>query len=127
MLSLHYDLKSTIKLNKRIKRSGLMELHTILNLFSSDTNVETANATRQHAASARYVLITARCWSSPGARAELNDGQYNQRNTVPVIKVMEAIQYQILIHHPHYCFKYMYLKQELNDNSTTYGFQISCR
>ena len=53
------------------------------NLFSSETSAETAKATRQQAASARYVLMTARCWSSPGARAELNDGQYSHRNTVP--------------------------------------------
>ena len=64
------------------------------NLFSSETSAETAKATRQQAASARYVLMTARCWSSPGARAELNDGQYNHRNTVPTTmgKISERVK-----------------------------------
>ncbi len=73
-----------------------LELCTMSNLFSSDTNADTAKATRQHAARARYVLMTARCWSSPGARAELNDGQYNQRNTVPEIKGHGKFRYSKL-------------------------------
>ena len=53
------------------------------NLSSSCTAADTAKAVTAQAARQKYVLRMARCWSSPGARAALNDGQNNHRNTVP--------------------------------------------
>ena len=60
------------------------------NLSSSCTAAETAKAVTAQAARQKYVLRMARCWSSPGARAALNDGQNNHRNTVP--ESMEEIK-----------------------------------
>jgi len=54
------------------------------NFFSLLTIDDIANAVTQQAVRERYVLITARCWSSPSTNAELKLGQNNQRNTVPV-------------------------------------------
>jgi hypothetical protein len=35
------------------------------------------------------VFITARCWSSPDAKAPLNDGQNIHKNIVPIKKTKE--------------------------------------
>jgi hypothetical protein len=63
---------------------GYIKVLTMSNFFSLLTIDDTANTVTQHAARERYVLITARCWSSPSTNAELKLGQNNQRNTVPI-------------------------------------------
>ena len=56
---------------------------TISNLSSLLTRADIAKVTTVQAAKAKYVFMTARCWSSPRAKALLNEGQNIHKNIVP--------------------------------------------
>ena len=56
---------------------------TMSSLLFLLSKTDMATVVTTHAAREKYVLTTARCWSSPGARAALKLGQNTHRKSVP--------------------------------------------
>ena len=56
---------------------------TMVNLPFASYSADMANVTTVHAARDKYVLMKARCCSSPAAPPPLKLGQYIHRNIVP--------------------------------------------